>query len=791
MTALMSVLWGGLIALSSEAEAPEMPLGFVSHFPMIQHEDEAVASAGASVVIVRAPWSLLEPTEGQFDFRLLEEQLRWADRQGLKLVILLEAGPAHAAGVPWLVEKLQARGETQVEMNGKPVRDPSLFSPTYREYLSRFIHRTVEYLRGHPLYSVVYGYDNGCEWWFPLGQSYGPLATGAFRGFLQGKYARIEALNRRWGTSFSGWEEVVPPRLVPFGVGFLSQGTFLPATAALDVGYATTEQTHLPVTPGQRLKFEAQYETDALLGGAARAEIAWLGAGQPPLLRIDLSDPGCDRGKVGTLRVEAAAPPGAARAWLHLKALGPGRVIFRRVACWDENGRQLAPNPDLDPGQQGWQFIPWTAGEPEKLTSVWAAPGQMEIRYLPSGKLDSQARYPLAEVYDWFDFRATAVARFLDGFASEIHEADPTRPVVTYLTFSFASPFEWDYAQLMGICVDRVAACGSHEEVLGMQLAGSAGDFDSVTCALDLVRKYQKPMWAIDLLDFSLGVGLGQPGLTQLSQAVLQHGGSGIQYYCWWGTPVYNYAELGAPALREMTDQVRAMAGKLVGAHPLCPVALVQPRMPLYAFLPEPPNDWADFMGWYKLLVRLGICPDVYTLEELPEAELDRYQAVIVPDGAYLSRAALEKLRSLRPRGIRLISSGRFARRDLSGRPLPITAKPRPDTRFDGPVGAAILGTTYRHPSPTDTPRRLRGVEKTLQLGRPEIAAIEACLQRAGIPVLHPVGPAPLTSVPFQRGRARFAFVLPETAWSGTAQVGGKRCSVASTGTLVRLREKD
>jgi len=771
----------------------ELPIGFVSHFPLVKHEDDTLPETGASVIIVRAPWALLEPAEGQFEFGMLDEQLAWADRVGVKLVYVLEAGPAHAAGVPWLVEKLQAQGETMAHADGTLTRDPSPFSATYRQYLSQYIHHTVEYLSRHPLRHAVYGYNNGCEWWYPLGNSYGAPAAAAFREDLRQRYGSLQALNDWWGAHFGDWEAIEPPQLSTTGEG-TSQSAFVPASAALDVSYCTTEDGHIPVQPGQRLVLGAECSLDPRAGGIAKAEIAWLRPtepplpeGQSPLVAISHSALVCGRGQRATLRVEGVAPEGAARAWVLLKSVGAGRVTYHRAVCTDEAGRQLLANPDLDPALGGWQFIPWTAGEPKRLSHEWSAPGEARVTYQPSGRLESGAAHPLAEVYDWFEFRATAMAEFLDWFAAEIKAADPSRPVVTYLTIAFASPFEWDTAQQLGIYVDRVAQRAAHEDVLGMQLAAAAGDYDSVTCAFDMARKYRKPMWAIDLLDFSRGVALGQEGLTRISQSVLQHGGRGIQYYCWWGTPVYNYGELGVPALREMIGTVRSTAATLRGMRPDSSVALVMPRMPLYATLPEPYNDWADFMGWYKLLVRCGVCPDVYTLEELGEARLSRYCAVVVPDCAYLPGPALDALAGLDHGRTRLITSGRFAHRDMSARRVSAAQRPVPDRAFARPVGAFILGETFRHPSPTDTPPRLRCVADDLQWGRPEVARVVRALRAARVPLLLEPGEAPVTAAPFRRGAERAAFVLPDRDWAGTVSVAGESCQVPATGVVCAL----
>jgi hypothetical protein len=292
-----------------------------------------------------------------------------------------------------------------------------------------------------------------------------------------------------------------------------------------------------------------------------------------------------------------------------------------------------------------------------------------------------------------------------------------------------------------------------------MQLASAEGDYDSVTCAFDLLRRHGKPLWAIDLLDFTRGVALGREGLTRLSLSVLQHGGRGIQYYCWWGTPHYNYLDLGLEDLRAMLTETREQAARLGAAAPVAEVALIMPRMPQYLPLDPPPNDWADFMGWYKLLVRAGVCPDVFTLEDLAGVDLSGYRAAIVPDCAYLSGEALATLASS---PAPLIGSGRFAERDLAGRALPAGNRPRFARRFERPVGAILLGETYRQETPTDTPSRLVCRPGSPHPTCPEARQVVRALKESGVPLLLEPGAAPLTGVPFAEGDRRFEFILAE-----------------------------
>ncbi len=730
---MIVMLWLA-VQLAWPSRGPEMAVGFVNHYPMICHMDDRLAESGANVITMRAPWPLIEPTEGRFDFSVLDQQLELVSRQGIKVVVLLEAGPAHAANVPWLMDKLRTAGHTQVDPDGNPCKDPSIFSPIYKSYLRRYLRRVTAYLKSHRLATAVYGYNNGCEWWYPISQSYGSLAEEAFRGYLRSRYRTLSKLNAAWGAHVTSWTEIRAPKLAWLGSNRSSQACMVPYSARLDACYATTAASHVPVRPGQTVTFTVQWKGSAMRAGGIVAEIAWLDGKKPQPLDI-VQSPLCVGDAPAVCR--AVAPPGAERAWLLAKSMAVGEVTFTRLSCLDEQGTELAPNPELDPTHGGWQFIQWSAGEPDRVAHSWNEPGAARIRYDSSLRLETPCELPLAAVCDWTDFRARAMAKFIDWMGAEIRASDPCRPVVSYLTFAFANPFEWDYAQQMAIQIEHWAPAARHQQILGMQLSSGEGDFDSVTCALDIVRKYGKPMWAVDLLDFTRGTALGAGPLTALSKAVVDHGGTGIQYYCWWGTPHYDYLDLGMEALSRMIRETRAYATSR-RPHPLlADVVLVLPRMPLYGALPEPPNDWADFMGWYKLLRRLDVRADVYTLEELTRDDLTRHRVIIVPDCAYIRRDSLEALARAAKKGVRLISSGRLGLYDMRGVALHYPAENLGARRFTAPLGAELLGEAYRQPTPTDTPPRLvcRANSPLWDSEAPRTAAL--ALHEAGI------GPGP------------------------------------------------
>ena len=755
--------------------AAPFSLGYVSHFPLIRHDDDQVPAAGVNVMLVRVPWALIEPEPGKFEFGLLDEQLEWAARIGVPLIWVLEAGPAHAAGVAWLMEALKQAGEWQGTAGGGQVAAPSIFSPLYRRHLDNYVQHVVSYLRGHRLAQWVYGYGNGCEWWMPLEHCYGPLEVREFRGWAVARHGGLDGLNRAWGTQYKTAEEISPPELVSDGMATTLQGRLSPRRAIADLCYASTPENQFAVSPGQTVRFEAEFDLRECKTGGVKLEIAWLRDDAPQLLSISPSEMCSEDGAGLRLTVEATAPAGATKAWVLAKLLGVGRACFRRLTVRID-GQEVGANAQLDPRQGGWRFISWSAGDPEGVKATWEKPGEACLAYAPPAPSEEKAERPLAKVWDWMDFRAMELAGFMDWFAERIKSVDPSRPVITYTTMSFANPFEWDYVEQMAVELDKVAG-QRHHDVIGMQLASAAGDADSVAAAFDMVRKTGKPMWAVDLLDFSLGVGGGEELLTRTSLAAVQHGAAGILYYCWYGTPVYNYTDLGISALRRMAEAVRTAAEAVEGMSPEVSVALVMPRMPLYAFLPEPANDWRDFMGWYKLLRRMGVGVDVYTLGEARSLKAGGYRAVVVPDCAYLPRAAAQALGRCAEAGAALVTSGRFARRDETGEILPARLRPKPSYAFDEAVGARLLGECWRHPSPTDTPPRLT------TRGSPDWASERAQevvqrLSALGVRVVK--DPAAPFFVRVFRGKAgRRALVVPDGNQAGQARIEGVEAEVS------------
>ncbi|MEO6732384.1 MAG: beta-galactosidase [Ferruginibacter sp.] len=157
-------------------------------------------------------WSFIEPEEGKFDFKWLDEAVELAKQHGIK-VIMCTSTPTPPA---WLAQKhpeiLMVNAEGRTIQHGSR-QQASWSSPVYRKY----VERMVEAIGKH------YGKDRRIWGWqldnepSHYGQyDYSPAAQESFRRWLQAKYKSIGELNNTWGTAFwsqryDNFEQVLIP----------------------------------------------------------------------------------------------------------------------------------------------------------------------------------------------------------------------------------------------------------------------------------------------------------------------------------------------------------------------------------------------------------------------------------------------------------------------------------------------------------------------------------------------------------------------------------------------------
>lgn len=203
--------------------------------------------AGVTIVSLGIfSWSLLEPSDGEFDFGFVDEAMDLLHAHG----IAVDLATATASPPAWLVRKhpemlpVDAEGRT-LGFGGRQSWSPS--SRAYREHSVRLVRALAEHVKDHPALAMWHiSNELGCH----NARSYDEESAVAFRGWLAERYGTIDALNAAWATNFwsqryGDFAEIDPPRLAP---------TY--------------------PNPGQQLDFHRF--SDAQLLGQYRAEIAVL-----------------------------------------------------------------------------------------------------------------------------------------------------------------------------------------------------------------------------------------------------------------------------------------------------------------------------------------------------------------------------------------------------------------------------------------------------------------------------------------------------------------------------------
>lgn len=182
----------------------------------------ALRASGFTMIKIQQSWSTNEPAEGKYDFGQIERVMEGARDAGLGvyLGLTMEQAPA------WVWRKypdaymVDDHGRPHLEPNqyclpadGKP--GPCWDHPGFRAAGERFITEIA---------STLGRYDNLWVWntfqeigFWPndagvLGFCYCDYTLNGFREWLAQKYVTLDELNKTWGTAYSDWEDIEPPR---------------------------------------------------------------------------------------------------------------------------------------------------------------------------------------------------------------------------------------------------------------------------------------------------------------------------------------------------------------------------------------------------------------------------------------------------------------------------------------------------------------------------------------------------------------------------------------------------
>ena len=216
--------WARLLATGSAAgrnagnEPSSAPAGFVEHglllgvdyypdqTPEKLWEEDARMMAEAGLTNVRVAefaWSLMEPSEGRFEFGWLKKSVEILHKHGIEVIL----GTPSAAPPPWLSEKypeilLVNKDGMTVQPGGRRFTCPT--NKVYR-YLSLTV--ATEMAKNFAETSGVIGWQIDNEFTLqPWNRCYCKYCREGFQDWAKRKYGTLDSLNEKWGTAF--WSQV-------------------------------------------------------------------------------------------------------------------------------------------------------------------------------------------------------------------------------------------------------------------------------------------------------------------------------------------------------------------------------------------------------------------------------------------------------------------------------------------------------------------------------------------------------------------------------------------------------
>lgn len=143
-------------------------------------------------------WAFIEPQEGKFDFKWLDEAVEIAHKNGVK-VIMCTSSPTPPA---WLAEKhpeILMVNENGTTMRHGSRQHISWSSPVYKRYVTKMVEAMAKHYAKD---KRIWGWqlDNEPSHYGQVDHS--PVARASFQRWLKNKYKSIDTLNKVWGTAF-------------------------------------------------------------------------------------------------------------------------------------------------------------------------------------------------------------------------------------------------------------------------------------------------------------------------------------------------------------------------------------------------------------------------------------------------------------------------------------------------------------------------------------------------------------------------------------------------------------
>jgi beta-galactosidase len=143
-------------------------------------------------------WAFIEPEEGKFDFKWIDEAIDLARSNGIK-VIMCTSSPTPPA---WLAEKhpeILMVNDMGITMQHGSRQQISWSSPVYRQSVSKMVEAVAKHFAND---KRIWGWQLDNEPSHYGQYDYSPAAQISFRKWLKAKYSTIDNLNKTWGTAF-------------------------------------------------------------------------------------------------------------------------------------------------------------------------------------------------------------------------------------------------------------------------------------------------------------------------------------------------------------------------------------------------------------------------------------------------------------------------------------------------------------------------------------------------------------------------------------------------------------
>jgi beta-galactosidase len=213
--------WRRLTGENTEAASPAVPLLLgVDYYPdqtpeSLWGEDARMMTdfGITNVRVAEFAWSLMEPSEGNFEFAWLRRSIDILHKHGIAIIL----GTPSAAPPPWLTAKYPE--VLMVNEEGMTVSPGGrrFTCPTNKVYRRLSLAVASEMARAFTDTAGVIGWQIDNEFTLQRwGRCYCKACRTGFQDWLRSKYGNLDAINSKWGTAFwsqnyTDWSQIPVP----------------------------------------------------------------------------------------------------------------------------------------------------------------------------------------------------------------------------------------------------------------------------------------------------------------------------------------------------------------------------------------------------------------------------------------------------------------------------------------------------------------------------------------------------------------------------------------------------